>query len=442
MRHLLYIVAIAVVVLFSIDLIIPNSNPSLIFEGNSESFNLNGHSANANFKTDIVYFMSNISVFRSVKNISIKDKYGNITFINSSNVEVFYNKNVYEMLLYGHTDLYIDDFTIIRPDINRIQIDGNLNQNRNSVLKSDACTVTITNNDANSVLIEGNEFKNFIVISFELDNTSHIQLIPGTIKIDAYGISEAKINGELSNEFALDMSEGKLRLDDQSFNVINTDAIDISINSNYPASFEVEDAKMSLKATVDSVIMNENNIIMSKIFYWFNQQTEKINAFATVILVLVTAKYAYDNNKMVRQNSNIQKIALIERKLEKYYFPVLSFFDLCETDEHFNCNENDPPHKINYESTNLKTFNDVFKYQYLASPNLKAKMTEFVVMLHNQFSNEEDKELYLLFHELDDENSEILTIKNKFDIILFTEVRKLVLEEIIKLEQELNELIR
>ena len=369
MWHLFYIVVIAVVVLFSIDLMIPNPNPSLIFEGNSESFNLNGHNAKTNFKTDIVYFMSDISVFRSVKNISITNKNGNVTFISSSNVEVFYNENRYEMLLYGHTDLYIDDFTIIRHDINRIQIDGNLNQNSSNVLKSDGCTITITNSEANSVLIEGNEFKNFNAISFELDNTSHIQLVQGTIKIDAYGISETRINGQLSNEFALDMSEGKLRLDDQSFNVINTDDIDGNINSNYPASFEVEDIKMSLKATVDSVTMNGNNIIMSKIIYWFNQQTEKINAFATVILVIITAMYAYDNNRMIKQTNENSEIAFIEKRLEKLYYPLMDVLQnpvimLFE--------------KEKYGYIDLDKIDKIVPFQYLASENIVKLVENFV----------------------------------------------------------------
>jgi hypothetical protein len=117
-----------------------------------------------------------------------------------------------------------------------------------------------------------------------------------------------------------------------------------------------------------------------------------------------------------------------------------SFFDLCVTDEAFNCNPEDPPTKISFDSSILDVFQDIHKYQYLACPKLKSKMSDFVLMLLNQHTDEKEEQLYLLFHSKVEEDSQIITIKNVYDIKEFVEVRDLVFDDIEMLIKKLDEL--
>lgn len=82
---------------------------------------------------------------------------------------------------------------------------------------------------------------------------------------------------------------------------------------------------------------------------------------ATVLLVLVTGYYAWKTSQILAEAQKDRKILLIERRLEKLYYPLLRrSVTLCrlegETPEFFH------------------------KYQYLGSPKLKMAIDEYYTL--------------------------------------------------------------
>jgi len=173
-----------------------------------------------------------------------------------------------------------------------------------------------------------------------------------------------------------------------------------------------------------------------------NDFSTPITAIATLALAVITAYYVYLTHKILKQSDEYQKMSFNKSRLENYYYPLLSFFDMCDTDECYNCDPNDPPHIINFDSELMDIFNNVFKYQYLAFSEIKSKMPDFVVMLQNKHPDEDENAKYLLFNRLMGPNSEIRTIKNESDIDLFVEVRKLVVDDMHKLDKKINSLVK
>lgn len=171
-----------------------------------------------------------------------------------------------------------------------------------------------------------------------------------------------------------------------------------------------------------------------------NDYASIITAGATVVLVIATTVYVILTHNILKQSKTDTKIAYTRNRLEKYYIPLSSFFDLCETDECFNCNPEDLPTKVSFDSSDLELFKKIHQYQYLACPKLKSKMGEFVLMLINQHSDEKEEAMYSLFNQIK-EDGQILTIKYKSDLKQFVEIREFVVQDIERLMQKLDKLI-
>ncbi|KGK99099.1 hypothetical protein LI82_03455 [Methanococcoides methylutens] len=174
-----------------------------------------------------------------------------------------------------------------------------------------------------------------------------------------------------------------------------------------------------------------------------DEYTNIITAFATVVLAGITIWYAVSTHILLQESRKNQQINLIKSRLEDYYLPLSAFFDLCETDEHLNVNQNSLPNTITFASEKLEIFDNLHKYQYLASTKLKSKIGDFVVMLHDQLPDdyEPKQRARYPYHNQGMEDNEILTIDNKDDIVLFIEMENIVFDDSDKLDEKLSELI-
>lgn len=92
-------------------------------------------------------------------------------------------------------------------------------------------------------------------------------------------------------------------------------------------------------------------------------------------LIGVTAKYAYDNHKMLKQNNVTQKMNLIKERLEKLYLPLKFNLNSYSKVGHILDKEyyeyNKDPSNEKYLLEFKKSVLDLSPYIYLASDNLK-----------------------------------------------------------------------
>ena len=116
-----------------------------------------------------------------------------------------------------------------------------------------------------------------------------------------------------------------------------------------------------------------------------NDYSPLISALVTIILVVVTIVYAWFTRGMLKQSKADTQIAYSRSRLEMYYYPLLSFFDMCQKTE-----SNSETTSISFNIDNNTIFNIIHKYQYLATPELR-KEVDILVPLLNQRIQEKGK---------------------------------------------------
>lgn len=107
----------------------------------------------------------------------------------------------------------------------------------------------------------------------------------------------------------------------------------------------------------------------------------------TLILVGVTAKYAYDNNKMVKQTKGTQNIYYIQERLEKYYYPLLNIMPTIVTSKEDTLNKESlkysPISNLEQHTVIMSELNNLVKYQYLAFQETKMSFENFMKIMNN-----------------------------------------------------------
>ena len=107
----------------------------------------------------------------------------------------------------------------------------------------------------------------------------------------------------------------------------------------------------------------------------------------TLILVGVTAKYAYDNNKMVKQTKGTQNIYYIQERLEKYYYPLLNIMPIIVTSKEDTLNKESlkysPISNLEQHTVIMSELNNLVKYQYLAFQETKISFENFMKIMNN-----------------------------------------------------------
>jgi len=358
------------ILVFIINLLII-SNLDADYKGTSEYFNIDGKSSYAFFKTDSVLINAEILVFRNVKNIKLKTN-REIVSINRSSIQVEYKENKWQT--FSNVDIQIGlNATEIKRRKSNFYFEGDKNSFYPSDIKSKNSKVIIHNQNVDLLSMEGEDYSDFTTISFELDNTSYVDIYSELIKIDAYQVSEITIGSQLSG-LVLRRGEGILRLDDRLYHIKSTDKVNINFDSNYESSIYVRENDVEFSGNAKSVSLNGKNKMIGILIYWFNQQTEKINVLSTMALVIITAVYAIHTGKIVKQSENEKKISLIEKRLEKLYCPlkdILESTTLIQIGESINL-------KSYSQSESNYQIEDLIPFLYLAHSDLEDPLEEFI----------------------------------------------------------------
>lgn len=93
-----------------------------------------------------------------------------------------------------------------------------------------------------------------------------------------------------------------------------------------------------------------------------------LNTSFTLLLVFVTLIYVLFTGKIVRQTNNAQKIVFIERKLEKFYFPMLNVLEYLLNITYHNVDDN-------FDDI-IKKLDAIIPYQYLATDKSRQFFTQ------------------------------------------------------------------
>lgn len=376
------------------------TNANSRFDGTSEYYNVMGQNSNIQFKAEKVYFMANTAVFRSVNNINIEKWDEECISKNSSPaIQINYKDDVYSILSYVDADIRFKNSSIIWSNSNQIQIEGYINENWPYELKSN-CQVMVTDQVADSVFIGSEEFTDFKSISFEMDNSSHFSLFSELIKLDCYGVSNSKINGQFSQ--LINVGEGDLRLNANHYHLKNTDSMLVKVNPNSSSSIDVNDAEIKFNAlSINSANVNGQNLMKGQISYWFNYKIEIINALATSVLVLATILYVFLTAETLGHQEKISTVVFAERRLEKLYYPlqtllhspVILFHDGVMISQNFD----------------LELLDKIIPFEYLASKELSDKLRKFMknkIAIKNElgyvpFEIEDDDISKIVEHDID-----------------------------------------
>ncbi|MBN2487395.1 MAG: hypothetical protein JXA98_00025 [Methanosarcinaceae archaeon] len=92
-----------------------------------------------------------------------------------------------------------------------------------------------------------------------------------------------------------------------------------------------------------------------------------LNISFTLILVFITLIYVIFTGQIVRESKNAQKVAFIEKRLEKLYYPLKGILEL-----------NPKESTTEAELAQLRQINDLYRFQYLATDELKELLNKFI----------------------------------------------------------------
>lgn len=111
-----------------------------------------------------------------------------------------------------------------------------------------------------------------------------------------------------------------------------------------------------------------------------------LQASTTIVLVFITMIYVYLTAEIVKQSKNEQKIAFIEKRLEKLYYPLQQILDSSFL---YYPSEEDvmelgyvPEAFVNY-NIEYKKIEEIIPYLYLAKDELKHKLHRLLKILNN-----------------------------------------------------------
>ncbi len=316
------------------------SNPASNFKGNSESFSFIGQNSQVQFNAKQIFTHAQGIEFYSVNNITVENSNGETRLINyTTDIHFLFHEGAYQPLSNVEVDMVFDNLTLKKGFQHRINLSGKLAVYPHS-LKSNGGEVVIDTRKwaLSHVIIGDEEITNYKQISFELNknnlfgngNTSMVSFYPEETDLIATGVSDLKIRSQLS-KIELSQSDGILRLGDHTFDIKGSDILDTEILPAYQNSsfLSVEDTKMSFNGLTNSTILNNKDISLSDIPFWFEWQPEKINAYSSainaivaVLLVILTAFNVRSTNKLVSMEAEKKK-----HEMQKFLNILLAEFE-------------------------------------------------------------------------------------------------------------------
>lgn len=300
------------------------------FYGNIDDFNLRGNNCLVEFNAESISFVSKSFRINSVRNITIESN-GEKRLINySSYLYVKNHENYSTYLPVGnvHVDIFLGNSTISKHS-NTIELTGDMSNTymNNFKLKNGTREVAIANyGDLDYLSVEGEEVTDFEVIYFELDDNSKISFNSNNISLIANTISDFEILRSTKSqmlEMTLYLGEGTLLLDDHLFEIKGSNILNIELlPQTQGKNFYIDNTKARFYGLTNFVGLNTEDIVISDFEYWIKIEPEKLNAYAVVILVILTGSYAWSTRSILGDQRKINKVAEIKNELENAYCPL------------------------------------------------------------------------------------------------------------------------
>lgn len=315
------------------------------FNGNAEFIDFSGQTSVVKFNAYGLYLEVDEIVFNSVKNINIKNKEGITKIYNESSVQIQYNMTYQHLIPNAEIDMIFVNLTMEKNFIyDSISLYGeypiytkNIKSNRESYKVNfenrENITYPFASNlyfsyppaEINYVIVGDKMFVDPEQISFVMDNESDIIVDSDNINLTAYIISDLKIISTNLSKLNLTQGEGALGLDNHKFEINSADYLYFEF-LNQSNTLNIDDTKIKFNGFVDSAELNNENIIINEVSYWYKVKPESlfsgINALSVVVLVIITSWYALSTRSMLSEQMKNRKTVATEKKLEHVYSPI------------------------------------------------------------------------------------------------------------------------
>lgn len=329
------------------------------FYGNIDDFNLRGNNCLVEFNAESISFVSKSFRIHSVRNITIESN-GDKRLINySSHLYVKNHENYSTYLPVGnvHVDIFLGNSTISKHS-NTIELTGDMSNTymNDFKLKNGTRKVAIANyGDLDYLVIGDEEVTDFEVIYFELDDNSKISFNSKNISLIANTISDFEILRSTKSqmlEMTLYLGEGTLLLDDHLFEIKGSNILNIELlPQTQGKNFYIDNTKARFFGLTNSAGLNTEDILISDLEYWIKIEPEKLNAYAVVILVILTGLYAYQVNKQTNLTMKANKRIIVLDCVDNFLKPCLK--DMKEyiksiNDNHFYWNQSNGMSQISW----------------------------------------------------------------------------------------------
>lgn len=211
-------------------------------------------------------------------------------------------------------NILFENLTIDKRFANFVYLSGYMN---NMELKSNGEKVIIQRPWVDTVIIGVDKLEDFSSISFEMDNTRSVESHNEIIKLGAFVPLDLIISSEQPSKIILKYGDDELGLNSHKFEVSSADSLEIDLLPNYQSHLYIEGTRLTFDGATDSAKLNNEDIILSEVFYWYKIKPEAlfsgINAIAVVILVIITGWYA---NEVKKQTELTLKDKMRPRILE------------------------------------------------------------------------------------------------------------------------------
>lgn len=300
------------------------------FYGNIEDFNLRGKDCLVEFNAEGISFASNEYRIDSVRNITIESN-GKKRLINYSSSIYVKNHDYYNAYLpvgNGHVDIFLGNSTISKHS-NTIGLTGDMSNGymNNIKPKNGTREVAIRNYNLDYLNVDGEDATDFEIIYFELDENSEIWFYSKNISLIANTISDFEIQRSVKSqmlEMTLILGEGTLLLDDHLFEIKGSNILNIELlPQTQGKNLYIDNTKARFFGFTNSAGLNTEDILISDLEYWIKIEPEKLNAYAVVILVILTGSYAYQVNKQTNLTMKANKRITVLDCVDNFLKPCL-----------------------------------------------------------------------------------------------------------------------
>ena len=151
--------------------------------------------------------------------------------------------------------------------------------------------------------------------------------------------------------------------------------------------------------------------------YW--PSSDDVTLFLTFTLVAVTAMYAWSTHTIVKQGADRERIAFLERRLEKFYMPMLALLEFANTPF-----QDDPDNRFGKPGPSTTVFlegklspdyrikcdemlDEIIQFRYLAKSNIQDSLPSILKLFKIEFMNSNGTYITTVNSLTDDINHDI-----------------------------------